>query len=223
MGNSASEHMVLQGECAEILKALPDNSIDFVLTDPPYIVNYMDRRGRTVANDQTPKQIKQVWRQVARVLKPDSLCFTFYSWQHVDDFLSAWKGSGLSRVGHIVFAKRYASAQRYLQYSHECAFLLAKGQPLLPKHPIPDVLAWHYSRNRRHPTEKSVETIKPIIETFTKIGDLILDPYAGSGSTLVAATLLNRRCIGVELSPEYCDGARRRLDGALRHLNAIPT
>ena len=217
------ENIVIQGDCAEFMTALPAESVDFVLSDPPYIVNYIDRRSRTVANDETPEQIKKVWQQVARLLKPNTLCFSFYSWQHIHDFSSAWDLAGLKPVGNIVFAKTYASGERYTRYSHECAFLLAKGHPPLPEQPIPDVLQWHYSGNPRHPTEKSIETVKPIIEAFTKAGDLILDPYAGSGSSIVAAALLKRRYIGIELEPKYCELAERRLAGVRKRLQAALT
>jgi site-specific DNA-methyltransferase (adenine-specific) len=204
------------------MKQLPGASVDFVLTDPPYVADYEDRRGRHVTNDQTPWQVIETWGQVARVMKADTLCFSFYSWSHIDAFAEAWNLAGLIRVGHIVFAKPYASAQSYTRYSHECGYLLAKGSPELPEHPVSDVMPWHYSGNRRHPTEKSVETLKPIIEAFTKAGDLVLDPYAGSGSSLVASALLNRRYLGIEIDAKYCEGARRRLQGVSRHLTPSP-
>jgi site-specific DNA-methyltransferase (adenine-specific) len=109
-----------------------------------------------------------------------------------------------------------------LSYAHECAYLLAKGNPAPPDKPISDVLRWHYSGNHGHPSEKAVETLKPVIEAFTQAGDLVLDPFAGSGSTLVAAALLGRHYIGIELEPKYCDLARRRLSGVQRHLASIP-
>lgn len=214
---------VLEGDCAEVMKTLPSASVDFVLTDPPYIVDYRDRRGQTLTNDRTSKGIREAWKEVARVLKPNTLCLSFYSWQHIDEFASAWNLAGLTRAGHVVFAKRYASAQRYVRYSHECAYLLAKGAPAVPDRPIPDLLEWHYSGNRRHPTEKSIETLRPIIEAFTKAGNLVLDPYAGSGSTLVAAALLDRRYIGIEIEAKYCESAKRRLEGVRRHLQAAIT
>jgi len=96
--------------------------------------------------------------------------------------------------------------------------VLAKGQPALPANPISDVQPWVYSGNHGHPTEKSVETLKPIIEAFTKAGDIVLDPFAGSGSGLIAAALLHRRYIGIELEQKYCDLARRRLAGVERYL-----
>ncbi|HTB11053.1 MAG TPA: DNA methyltransferase [Bryobacteraceae bacterium] len=214
-------NQVIQGDCAVVLKTLPDACTDFVLTDPPYFVRYKDRSGRTIRNDRYPGQVLDVFNDVYRVLKPDSLCVSFYGWNRVDSFFSAWKGAGFAPVGHIVFSKTYASAQRFLRYSHESAYVLAKGRPELPADPLSDVLPWHYSGNHNHPTEKSVDTIKPIIEAFTKAGDVVLDPFSGSGSSLVAAALLGRKYIGIELEQKYCDHARRRLAGVMRHL-AIP-
>jgi adenine-specific DNA-methyltransferase len=136
----------------------------------------------------------------------------------VDAFFAAWKGAGFTPVGHIVFSKSYASSQRFLRYAHESAYVLAKGRPELPANPISDVQPWFYSDNHGHPTEKSVETLKPIIEAFTKAGDMVLDPFAGSGSSLIAAALLHRRYIGIELEEKYCDLARRRLADVTRYL-----
>jgi site-specific DNA-methyltransferase (adenine-specific) len=167
---------VIQGDCAAVLKTLPGESVDFVLTDPPYFVRYRDRSGRTVRNDGDPGRVLDAFNDVYRVLKPNSLCVSFYGWNRVDAFFAAWKGAGFMPVGHIVFHKTYASAQRFLRYSHESAYVLAKGRPELPADPLSDVLPWRYSGNHSHPTEKAVATIQPIIEAFTKTGDVVLDP-----------------------------------------------
>ena len=208
---------VLQGDCLSILKTLPADSVDFVLTDPPYLVRYKDRSGRTIQNDNGPA-VLDAFTDVFRVLKPNSLCVSFYGWNRVDAFFAAWKRAGFVPVGHLVFSKSYASAQRFLRYKHESAYVLAKGTPVLPAHPIDDVQPWRYSGNRCHPTEKSVDTLRPIIEAFSKPGDLVLDPFSGSGSSLVAAALLGRNYLGIELEQRYCDLARRRLAGVTRYV-----
>ena len=123
---------VIQGDCTAVLKTLPGESVDFVLTDPPYFVRYKDRSGRTIRNDRYPGQILDAFNDVYRVLKPNSLCVSFYGWNRVDSFFTAWKGAGFTPVGHIVFSKTYASAQRFLRYPHEAAYVLAKGRPELP-------------------------------------------------------------------------------------------
>jgi site-specific DNA-methyltransferase (adenine-specific) len=67
----------------------------------------------------------------------------------------------------MVFRKRYSSKSAFLQYRHEAAFLLIKGNPSFPAAPLPDVMDWTYTGNRFHPTQKSVENLKPMIEAFT--------------------------------------------------------
>jgi adenine-specific DNA-methyltransferase len=202
---------VISGDCIEVLKQLPDRSVDFVLTDPPYLVRYRDRSSRTVANDDRSDWLKPAFEQIYRVLKPDSFCISFYGWNHVDEFFAAWKTAGFRPAGHLVWVKTYASSRGLLAYQHEQAYLLAKGNPPRPKEALPDVLAWHYTGNRLHPTQKSVPSLKPVIEAFTRPGDIVLDPFCGSGSTLLAAEILGRRYIGIDVSEEYCKVAEQRL------------
>jgi site-specific DNA-methyltransferase (adenine-specific) len=209
---------VVAGDCRRILPEIDAATVNFVLTDPPYFVRYRDRSGRTIRNDRYPGQVLDAFKDVYRILKPDSLCVSFYGWNRVDAFFSTWKGAGFTPVGHIVFSKEYASAERFLRYTHEAAYVLAKGRPPLPAAPITGVQPWHYSGNHGHPTEKSVETLTPIIEAFTRPGDIVLDPFAGSGSSLIAAALLGRRYIGIELEEKYCALIRRRLAGVARYL-----
>lgn len=71
-------------------------------------------------------------------------------------------------------------------------------------------------RDGRHPTEKPIPLMMEILADFTNHGDLICDPFMGSGTTLVAAAKMGRRAVGVELSPEYFDVACRRVEAAYR-------
>ncbi|MBW3834715.1 DNA methylase [Aeromonas veronii] len=202
--------MVL-GDCIDVMGKIPTGAIDFILTDPPYLVGFKDRGGREIANDKSDEWLVPASKEMYRVLKPNSLAVSFYGWNRVDKFVTAWKTAGFRIVGHLVFTKPYSSKATFVGYRHECAYLLAKGKPPLPEAPIPDVLEWEYSGNRHHPTEKPVSTLEPIIEAFTRPGDIVLDPFAGSGSTCVAAAKLGRRFIGVELLPQYHKEAIGRL------------
>ena len=146
-----------------------------------------------------------------RVLKNDSLMVSFYAWNRADLFLNAWKAAGFRVVGHIVFAKSYASKSTFVGYTHESAYLLAKGRPQTPDRPIPDVIPWKYTGNRHHPTEKPVQSLRPLIESLTRPGAIVLDPFAGSGSTCVAAAETSRRYIGIEMLEQYHAAGVRRL------------
>jgi DNA modification methylase len=200
------------GDCIDVMRAMPWASVDFILTDPPYLVNYRDRSGRRVTNDDNGAWLKPAFRQMYRVLRPDSLCVSFYGWNVVDTFMAAWREAGFEIVGHIVFRKQYASRTRFLSYRHESAYLLAKGRPALPETPVSDVLDFPYSGNRLHPTQKPVQPLKTLIGAFTKPGEVVLDAFCGSGSTLVAAQELGRRFIGIELDERHHRTASSRLD-----------
>lgn len=144
---------------------------------------------------------------VYRLLKPNTFCISFYGWTKVDAFFNAWRRAGFHPVGHLVWHKGYASSTGFLRATHEQAYVLAKGRPAKPAEPIDDVRQWKYTGNMRHPTEKDVSIVQPLIESFSRPGDVVLDPFAGSGSTLVAAALAGRRYLGIELEAGYCDVA----------------
>jgi site-specific DNA-methyltransferase (adenine-specific) len=106
---------------------------------------------------------------------------------------------------------RYASSTRYLKHHQEQAYLLAKGNAPHPSRPLPDVTSWDYSGNRLHPTQKPVRPLKDLVEVFSRPGEVVLDPFCGSVSTLVAAKAIGRHPIGIELDGQHCFSASMRV------------
>ena len=209
--NDDVTHGIWKGDCLELLPALPEASVDFILTDPPYITRYRSRDGRTVPNDNNDAWLKPAFAELYRVLKPDSYAVSFYGWSKADRFLTAFRAAGFRVVGHFVFPKRYTSKTSHLRYQHESAYLLAKGNTT-PKHIIGDVLDWSNSGNKYHPTEKPLCVFTPLIAAFTPANGLVLDPLAGSGSTLLAARALGcQYYLGIELDAKYHAIACNRL------------
>jgi len=204
---------ILHGDCLDILPRLAAGSADFVLTDPPYLARYRGRDGRRVPNDDNDAWLKPAFAELYRVLTDDAFAVSFYGWPHADRFLAAWRTAGFRIAGHFVFPKRYTSGTRLLRYQHECAYLLAKGDPKEPGYAIGDVIDWTYSGNRLHPTQKPVPVLLPLVETFSAPRGLVLDPFAGSGSSLVAAKMLGRAYLGIELDAGYHAAAVQRLTG----------
>ena len=145
------------------------------------------------------------------MLRRDSFCISFYGWHQADKFIAAWREAGFRLAGHLTFPKQYASTERFVQYRHENAYLLAKDNPQPPTQRIPDVLDWKYSGNLLHPTQKPLCVLTPLIQSFSRPGDLVLDPFCGSGSTLLAAKLQGRSFIGIELDARYCEVALTRV------------
>jgi DNA modification methylase len=209
--SESHRNTVLQGDCIEVMRQFRSASVDFVLTDPPYLVNYTSNDGRTVPNDDNDTWLTPAFTEIYRTLRWNRFCVSFYSWNTADKFISAWREAGFHIAGHLTFVKKYASRKRFLAYAHENAYLLAKGRPALPARPLADVIEWQYTGNKLHPTQKPLCVLKPLIESFSQPGDVVLDPFCGSGSTLLAARQCGRRYLGVELSQTYFELAGKRL------------
>jgi site-specific DNA-methyltransferase (adenine-specific) len=209
------KNSIINADCIKALPMLPDNSVDFILTDPPYITNYKSRDGRRVPNDDNDKWLKPAFAQMYRVLANDSFAVSFYGWSQADKFMQAYRAAGFRVVGHLMFPKSYASSTRFLRYSHESAHLLAKGNPRQPVKPIADVIEWKYTGNKLHPTQKLISALLPLVETFSLPESTVLDPFAGSGSSLLAAKMLGRNYIGVEMDKNYHAVAKKRLETPL--------
>ena len=207
--------------CADALKAIGnigDETVDLVVTDPPYLVNYKDRHGRKIANDDNPEAVLSIYKDLFRVLKQNSYCISFYGWTALAAFSKAWEEAGFRICGRIVWTKKYASRTYHARHQHEAAIILVKGKPPKPEEPISDVQSWIYTGNRSHPTEKAVGVMAPLVKGFSKPGALVLDPFSGTGATAVAAALNGRRYIGMELEKRYCEIAEQRLAGVHRKM-----
>jgi adenine-specific DNA-methyltransferase len=203
---------IIRGDCVEVMSAMPSGSVDFILTDPPYVAGYRSRSNQTLVNDDNAAWLKPSFAEMHRVLRDDACAVSFYGWPKVDLFFAAWKAAGFRIGGHIVFCKRYTSRSAFFQYRHEAAYLLVKGNPQFPASPLADVMDWTYTGNKLHPTQKSIHILKPLIEAFSEPGNVILDPFAGSGSVCVAAQRTGRQYLGIELDRSHYETASARLE-----------
>ena len=205
---------VIRGDCIQVMRQMPSGSIDLVVTDPPYLVNYQARDGRTIAGDRDSQWLRPAFSEIYRLLKPDSFCVSFYGWSQADQFVSEWKRLGLAPVSHFAFVKDYSSRDGYTQAFHESAYLLAKGRPPKPTEPLRDVLPREYTGNEFHPHQKPVSALEPLIKAFSGAGDVVLDPFAGSGSTGLAARKCGRHFVLIEKTQIYHHQACRRIGSA---------
>lgn len=202
---------VTQGNCVDLLKQMPTASVDLVLTDPPYVARYTASDGRTVPNDNFAS-LSPALCECYRILRHHSFAVVFYGWVNIEKYVDAFRCAGFRVVGHFVFRKRYTSASRYLAYRHTPAYLLAKGSPPLPACPLSDIRDWDFTGNKLHPTQMPVSALLPLIEAFSQPGQIVLDPFCGSGSSLIAAKQLSRKYVGFDISADYAIIAARRLN-----------
>ena len=214
---SAFLGQIIHGDCIAVMRTMPGASVDLVVTDPPYLVNYKSRDGRRCGNDDNDAWLQPAFREIYRILKPDSFCVSFYGWAWIDRFMRAWRQSGFRSVSHLAWVKWHCSKEGYTAGHHEVGYVLAKGHPPRPAKPISDVLPWKYTGNELHPNQKPVVALKPLIEAFSRAGGIVLDPFAGSGTTGVAARALGRNFILIETDQQHCRTAAGRLGGSAAH------
>jgi adenine-specific DNA-methyltransferase len=212
--------VLYHGDCQEILPELDTESFDLVLTDPPYLVSYSGRWSSEwgiIEGDTDQSWVNPVYRELWRVLKPDSLCISSYGWPSADVFFEAWCLTGFRPVSVIVLIKGRWGLGYFTRAQHEQAYVLAKGRPRKPEAAISDVLVWDDISQQVHPNQKPLGVISRLISTYSIEKAAILDPFCGSGATLVGARNLARRAVGIEIDERYCEFAARRLSRHIFH------
>src|SRR3954462_13716547 len=118
--------VIYHGNCLDILPTLDAESVDLVLTDPPYLVNYQGRwdgERRTIVGDRDGSWVAPAFAEIFRVLKDDSFVVTCYGWPHADIFVGTFRELGFRLVSHIVFVKNVWGLGRFTRGQHEVAYL----------------------------------------------------------------------------------------------------
>lgn len=233
------------GDAYAILRTLPSDSVDAVITDPPY-----SSGGVTLSAKQADSSAKYQNSGTARAYPPmlgdgkDQRSFTawvmlwlgecrriardgaalllFTDWRQLPSMTDALQGAGWLWLGIVPWNKRSARPQ-IGKFRQQCEYVLfaSKGKftpasrmcfPGLYDYPV-------VASQKVHLTGKPVDLLKALM-AVTPDGCLLLDPFIGGGTTAVAALLTGRRCIGVELSPEYAAIASERCRSTLEFLES---
>jgi site-specific DNA-methyltransferase (adenine-specific) len=188
-----------------------------VVTDPPYGMefrsNYRKVRYERIANDGNVDWTEEVIGELYRVMKPDTALYWFCSFHSIDVFLSVIKNK--FNIKNILIWEKNNTGMGDLTGSYapkyEMIIFAHKGRRLLNGRRDPDILHFNRTGNKNHPTEKPVDLLEYLISKSSNEGDLILDPFIGSGSTAVACKNINRQYIGIEIDLEYYRIATERL------------
>lgn len=194
------------GDCLEVMPFIPDKSIDLILTDPPY--------GIGIAEWDKIDYYDFLFNESMRVLKEGRYAFIF----------STKKNLKRPNFRHDMFAviKNFAQYRQHLgmidAWYPIIYFVKGKPKKLHQKRNWFLLNTANTSRNKnnpktnsKHPTPKNKNIIKHIIENYSLQGDIVLDPFFGLGITGVICKELNRKYIGIDISEEYCEIARRRI------------
>lgn len=236
MLNKQTPYRIAQGDSHELIKKIPDNSVDFILTDPPYNLaqhstGNIPLPGRTAMNnDLAPWDLiefkPEEWiDDFLRILKPTGNLFIFTSYNQIGkwydlldhkfdatNFMVWHKTNPAPKVFKAGFLNSCELIYTCWNKGHTWNFISQAEMHNFLESSIcmrPERL-----QDPKHPTQKPVAVLKKLITIASNEGCVIFDPFMGVGSTGVAALELGRKFIGFEISPEYFAAAEKRLKNA---------
>jgi site-specific DNA-methyltransferase (adenine-specific) len=220
------------GDCLDIMASFPSEAATMIFTDPPYghsnhdgdlnarLNDHRSIESKPIAND-SPEAFRFVLNgmliEAARILKKDCCCCCCgggpkptFAW-----VANRMDTGGLSFFHSVIWDKvnpglgwRYRRQHEMIMVAHREGGKLSWGDGARA---VPNIFKMSPPRDRQHPNEKPLELATHFIVNHTSPGDMVIDPFMGSGTTLVAAKQLGRRAIGIELDEQYCKIAVERL------------
>ncbi|STO12724.1 Modification methylase DpnIIB [[Flavobacterium] thermophilum] len=232
---------IYQIDALEGLKLIPDESIDLVVTDPPYKLiqggctnNAVKLKGATDLQKGKVFNHNEIkfddWlSEVYRVLKPASHCYVMCNDRNLMELLNACEKAGFKLLNILVWKKSKHSPNRYYLKNAEFIVFLRKGKAKnINNMGTFQILEFDNVKNKTHPTEKPVELLECLITNSSNNGDVVLDVFAGTGSTCIAAIKNKRKFLAFEIEREYVEIANQRLDNIeihndLKNINKLYT
>jgi site-specific DNA-methyltransferase (adenine-specific) len=236
-------------DCIKGMKRIPDCSIDLVITDPPFAIDFKAHRGnynRTssrvlegyseVKKDDYLEFTMKWMKEVKRVLKDSGSMYVFSGWNNLKDILTALDDLGFVTVNHIIWKYQFGvvTKRKYVTSHYHCLYVCKddKMRKFFPyarfekgskhktgrsRHYEDKEDVWSIKREYWHgdektPTKLPAELIEKILMYSSEEGDLVLDPFLGSGQVAVLSKRLKRRYIGFEIVKTYYEFARKRLE-----------
>ena len=216
-------YKLYQGDCLEVMGGIKDKSVDLIVTDPPYLMDYQSNRRKKedrfdkIKNDKGNYMLIQDYlEECHRIMKDNTAIYCFCSWHNIDFFKNEFeKHFKLKNI--LVWNKNnhgtgdlkgsYAPKHEFILFGH-------KGRTLLREKRIADVIDCpKISSNKlTHPTEKPQDLLEIFIKQSSDVGSIIFDGFMGTGSCGIAAKKLSRNFIGIELDEKYFNVAKDRLE-----------
>ena len=181
------------GDCLEIMKSIPDGSVDAVITDPPYGC------GKAEWDDSFPVG----WYEVART--KGEMCVIITGSAGLKDTIPL---VGDDFIDVVAAWNRNSRTRSPIGFSNWLAAVITKGKPKQQQNIIRFSIR---GKMPEHPSPKPIEYMKQVISRMTTENDTILDPFMGSGTTGVACMMEGRKFIGIEIDPDYYKIAEKRI------------
>ena len=224
-----TETILHNNDCLNTLDSMIEHGtkVDMIMTDPPYGMSYQSNARKDthkkIANDDNLDWLPEFAEKCSKIVNDDTAHYIFCSWHKIDVFKQEFEKYFI--IKNILVWDKQQNGMGDLQAdfgnSTEFILFLQKGRRLLNGKREPNVLRFRKTQNDLHPTEKPVPLIEYLISKFSDEGDVIFDPFFGSGTTGVACKHINRNFIGVELDEDYYREASKRIENTRSKKNTV--
>jgi site-specific DNA-methyltransferase (adenine-specific) len=226
------EDTLYEGDARSLLPQVPGSSVDLIVTDPPFAIDFKAQRlnyNRTGSNvlegyQEIPGEeygeFTRRWiAEAERVLTPTGSMYIFSGWNRLRDILEGIDAAGLTTINHLIWKYQFGVfTKKKFVTSHYHILFVVKDPKQYTFNKIdhyPEdvwVINREYWKGRKKtPTKLPSELVKKILCYSSNPGDLVLDPFLGSGTIAVVAQQEGRHFLGFEVVPEYCTFARAAL------------
>lgn len=224
-----SKIQLFNQDCIEGMKTLADNSVDLIVTDPPYpttargnagnsggmLQKKINRQGRVFNHNDI--DVNEYASEFYRILKEQTHCYVMTNHINLYKMLTAFQNAGFKFTKCLIWDKGNKIMGQYYMSQFEYILFFRKGKAKKINHcgtsdilSIPNKKTKGADGKNLHDTEKPVELMKILIENSSNLGDLVLDPFAGIGASAIACAESGRNFIGYELDNEYYSVALQR-------------
>ena len=212
------EHRLMCGDStsvADVQKLMNGEKADLWLTDPPYNVAIENAQGLTIKNDDMDDKaffefLSSAFKNASNVMSKGCPFYVWFASKEHINFLTSLRAAGLTTKQELIWNKNsFILGRAHYQWKHEPCFYGWKGAVckfFTDSRSQSTVLDFSKpQKNREHPTMKPVGLFGLLIQNSSKKGDIILDSFGGSGTTIIASEQLGRKARVMEYAPRYCD------------------
>lgn len=220
-----------RGDCLELMKRVPNGSVDLVVTDPPYLINYKTGRRKNkshkfctcISGDDDFNLIANYIKECFRIMKQNTAMYMFCNCEHVDFFMGELKKYFKIKNAIVWVKNNWTAGDLRNAFGKQYEFLIyaSKGMSKIRGKRYSDV--WCFDRvaggSLVHQNQKPVPLLVRAITSSSDVGGVVFDGFMGSGTTGVACKLTGRRFIGIEIDEGYYDIARQRIENGVHQEN----
>jgi len=234
--------------CLEGMKSISDNSIDLIITDPPFAIDFKSKRANY---NRTAHRVLDGYKEIPRneyydftrnwikgsfrILKNTGSMYVFSGWNNLKDILNALDEIGFTTTNHIIWKYQFGvvTRKKFVTSHYHCLFVCKdeKNRKFFPfsrfsknekderggsrhyqdKEDVWQIKREYWNGDEKTPTKLPAELIKKMLSYSSEEGDIVFDPFLGSGQVAVVSKMMKRKFLGFEIVKEYFEFASQRL------------